>query len=183
MIRLAVLISVFLLASVAVLAQKDSPAYAGTWNLDVEKSELGRRPIKSMKMTVTQTDTELSYQRKAEFDENAGQGFGRRGLRGGMGGEQAFTYDLTGRETTAPVTRGRGGSAKLSASMKDGVLKLTQTREFEGRMGAMTITMVETWSLSEDGTQLTVASETETPRGTRSSKMVFVKLEEIGLDK
>ncbi len=172
----AVLAVLVLVLSAVAFGQKDAPDFAGEWNLDVENSELGRRPIKSMTMTVTQTENELSYQRKAEMDENVGQGFGRRGMRGG-GGEQAFTFDLTGKETTAPVARGRGGSAKLMASVKDGVLTLAQTREFEGRMGPMTIKMTETWTLSEDGNTLTVNSETETPRGTRSSKMVFVKAE------
>ena len=58
---------------------------------------------------------------------------------------------------------------------KDGGLKLTQDRSFEGPMGAMTIKTVENWKLSEDGKTLTVSSNTETPRGTRSQKMVFTK--------
>ena len=113
---------IVLLVGVAA-AQKDNPAFAGTWNLDVDKSELGRRPIKSMTMTVTQSETELSYQRKAEIDEDAASGFGgnRRGMRGG-GGERIMTFDLTGKETSAPGQGRRGGLSKLSASSKEGKL-------------------------------------------------------------
>ena len=43
--------------------QKEVTNFAGIWNLEVEKSELGERSrIESMKMTVTQTDKELAFE-------------------------------------------------------------------------------------------------------------------------
>ncbi|MDH3493956.1 MAG: hypothetical protein OEM82_10430 [Acidobacteriota bacterium] len=161
--------------------QKEVTNFAGIWNLEVEKSELGERSrIESMKMTVTQTDKELAFERKAEIEERSdGDGFGggRRGMARGPGamGGQAASYDLTGKETIAPG--GRGGSAKLKAEMHGATVKLIQKREFEGPMGSVSIKSVETWSLSEDGKTLTVSSETETPRGIRNSKMVFTRAE------
>ncbi len=158
--------------SVAVSAQGE---FAGDWTLDKEKSELGERSrVKSMTMNVTQSDTELTYERKVEREEG-GQGGGGRGGRGPRGGGNAgaVTYNLEGEETTATTPR---GEAKLTAKKLEGdKLELTRSQSFEGRMGAITIKTVETWELSEDGKTLTVSSETETPRGARNSKMVFSK--------
>ena len=86
-----------------------------------------------------------------------------------------MTFDLTGKETSAPGQGRRGGISKLSASSKEGMLNLSIVREFEGPMGSISIKTTETWSLSEDGNTLTVSSESETPRGVRNAKMVFTR--------
>ena len=149
--------------------------YAGSWKLDVEASNMGRRQVKSMTMTVNETETEFSYSRKAEFESNGQRqgrrGFGRRGNRGG-GGSQTFKFDASGKETSQEARR---GTTKLSMSKSDGKVVLNQVRSFEGPMGEMEIKTVEKWSLSEDGKKLTVVSVTETPRGTREATLVFVK--------
>jgi hypothetical protein len=132
-----------------------------------------------MDMKVTQTDSELTYTRTAERDprEDMSGGGGQRRPGGGMGGmasgDMSSTFDLSGKETTAPGAA--RGSVKLKAKSKSGSMELTQTREFEGRMGSMKLVTVETWKLSEDGNTLTVSSKTETPRGSRNSTMVFVR--------
>ena len=151
--------------------------YAGDWKLDLSKSEMGQRSrIESMTMNVTQTDTELTYKRTAKLAEgDGGQGGGRRRGLGGNAG--SVTYDLTGKETSAEIGGGRfTGKATYKAETKDGKLVLTTTRTFETPNGTRNIKTVETWSLSEDGKTLTIASETNTPRGSRSSKMVFTKV-------
>ena len=166
---LGAVLSLFVI-TVAVSAQGN---FAGDWTLDKDKSEMGERSrIKSMTMNVTQSDAELKYERKAEREERegGGRGAGRRG-RGGNAGSVAVSLD--GKETTVKTPR---GDAKLTAKKLDGnKLQVTRAQTFEGRMGEITITTVETWELSDDGKTLTVSSETETPRGTRNSKMVFVK--------
>jgi hypothetical protein len=170
-----------LVMAAAVSAQEKQTNFAGDWKLDKDKSELGERNrIESMTMKVTQTEKELTVERKAERagrPGDEGEGRGRRGMRGGGGNQQPLTYSLDGKETKATTGGGRfGGEAKLKAkSEKDGKMKLMQTRSFEGPMGSMSIKTTEIWELSADGKTLTVSSETETPRGTRSSKMVFMK--------
>ena len=167
-----------LVFAAVVYGQKETTNFAGTWNLDVEKSELGGRSrIKSMTMTVTHSENELSYERKVEREEpsDGGMGGGRgmgRGRRGG--GNPAATFDLTGKETSAP-SGGAGGDSKLKAEIDGSTLKLVQDRNFNSPRGEISIITTEKWSLSEDGNTLTVTSETETPRGTRSSTMVFSK--------
>jgi TonB family protein len=175
---------IVLLAVAFVSAQnKDVGDYAGNWTLDTEKSELGERSrIESMTMEVRQTETDLTVERKATLAERENNDDGRRG--GGMGrgggfgdGERALTFDLGGKETlAAPTGGGRGGEIKLKAEVeKDGTLKLTQTRNIESPRGEITVKTVETWKKSADGNTLTVTTETETPRGKRSMKMVFTR--------
>ena len=157
--------------------QKEMPDFSGTWSLDVTRSEMGRRPVKSMTMNVIQDASLLSYQRKTEFDEGARFGAGRRGMgRGRIGdGGQPLAFDLSGKETSSASAAGMGGDVKLSANLDGEHLRLSVTRSFNGMMGEMTIKTVELWSLSENSKTLTVSSESETPRGTRSSKMVFTR--------
>ncbi len=169
-----------LLTVVAISAQDKTVNFVGDWTLDKDKSELGERSrIESMTMKVSQTDKELTFERKTKRAERSdGEGRGGRGRRGMRGGnQQPMTYNLEGKETEAQMGSGRfAGKAKLKANMeKDGKLKLTQTRSFETPRGAVTIKNIETWELSDDGKMLTVSSEIETPRGNRSSKMVFTK--------
>jgi hypothetical protein len=164
-----VMLAAMLVFSAIAFGQNETKSFAGTWNLDIEKSELGERSrIKSMTMTVTQSETELSYERKVERKEGGG---GRRGMGRGGGANLPTTFDLSGKETAAPG--GGRGTAKLKAESKNGILKLMRTVDFEGRMGQVTVKNTETWSVSEDGKTLTIAAESENPRGTRSSKMVF----------
>lgn len=172
---LGIVMCVFTLVGAA-SAQKAN--YSGNWVLDKDKSELGRRSrVKLMTMKVTQSETELSYERKVEREEG-GSGRGGRGRgRGGRGRNAgAVKFNLEGKESEVPGS-GRFGKAKLKAKiLDDGGLGLTQIRSFEGRNGSVEIKTVETWKLSKDGNTLTISSETETPRGTRSSKMVFSKV-------
>ena len=168
--KIMVMLAAMFVFSAIAFGQNETKIFAGTWNLDMEKSELGERSrIKSMTMTVTQSETELSYERKVERSE--GGGGGRRGMGRGGGANLPTTFDLSGKETAAPG--GGRGTTKLKAESKDGILKLMRTIDFEGRMGQVTVKNTETWSVSEDGKTLTIAAENENPRGTRSSKMVF----------
>lgn len=166
--------AILLFAAFTVFSQEKARDYSGTWKLDLAKSEMGERSrVESMDMTVTQSDNDLNVERKAKMSEPPGGGMGGRGGMGGPGGGK-MTYDLSGKDTK--VSGAMGGEVGLQAKVeKDGGLKLTQNRSFEGPMGAMTIKTVETWSLSEDGKTLTVSSSTETPRGTRNQKMVFAR--------
>ena len=173
----------------AVSAQNKAADYSGKWNLDVSKSKLDERArIESMTMTVSQTDKELKVessvkraerqdggdQRRAGMPNGGGMGGMRRG--GGFGGDGTSVYTLDGKETTNDMSGAMGGKMSLKAKTeKDGKLTLLQTREFETQMGAMSMKTTETWSLSTDGKTLTVKRESETPRGTNSSEMIFTK--------
>lgn len=181
-----VLAAVFclILGAAAVHAQDKAADFSGNWELDVSKSKLSERmPVEAMNLNVTQTDKEISVETKTvrparpEGDMRGGNGgigrggAGRGGMGGGLpGGDGTFTYTLDGKETSA------AGDVKLKAKFeKDGKMKLTQTRSFETPMGAVSVKTVETWQLSDEGRTLKINRDMETPRGTQSSELVFVK--------
>ncbi|NNE98593.1 MAG: hypothetical protein HKN25_06200 [Pyrinomonadaceae bacterium] len=166
-----------LLAMTFSVPAQSNTSFAGDWTLDMDKSQLGERSrVESMTMKVTQSDNELTYERKVEREAREGGGGGRGMGRGRGGNVGAIAFNLDGTETKAEGGGRRGGKVTLQAKMLEGGnLELHQTRSFEGPMGAISIKTVETWELSEDGKTLTVSSETETPRGNRSAKMVFSK--------
>lgn len=177
-------LSVFVcLLAVSAFAQNKN--FSGSWTLDVGKSKLDERMrIESMTMTVAQTDKDIKVETAtkrlpppADAGGGMGGGMGRGGGMRGMGGDSSFTYTLDGKETSVNQETPMGAmSVKLKAEMeKDGKLKLSSSRTFNTPNGEMTMTTKETWTLSEDGKTLTVKRDSESPRGTNSSEMVFTK--------
>jgi opacity protein-like surface antigen len=159
---------VLLIALVAALAMpyaafaQAKPDFAGTWTLDAAKSDPP----------------------PARGGGGAGGGGGRGGGRaggggGGRGGGGPITitqtateitignqtYKLDGTETE--VQMGRGGAAKAKASWEGDKLVITTNID----AGGQAITQKAVRSLSADGKEMTV--ETETPAGTR--KQVYTK--------
>jgi TonB family protein len=97
---------------------------------------------------------------------------------GGMagGGNSNLTYTLNGKETRTTQDSPMGAiPVTLKANLQGDILKLTQTRTINTQMGEITMITKEIWSLSADGKTLTVKRETQTPRGTNSSELVFAK--------
>jgi hypothetical protein len=179
--KLVFLIAVFSLSSLASFAQEKSGDYSGIWTLDASKSKLDERArIESMKMTVTQTAKDITVatetKRQAPPEGAAGRPGGGMG-RGGMGGgDNSFTYTLDGKETKTEVNGAMGAMpVALKAVNEGGKLNLSSSRTFSGPMGEITATTKETWSLSPDGKTLTVEREQQSPRGSNTSTMVFVK--------
>ncbi|MBS1797020.1 MAG: hypothetical protein JSS81_24550 [Acidobacteria bacterium] len=181
------------LLAISAFAQDKKTDFSGTWSLDKTKSQLDQRMqmgVESMTLTVAQTDKDIKVTTETKrtpppdgaMQGGGGQGNGQGGGQGrGMGrggfGDGTNLYTLDGKETTTEVDGPMGKMpVKLKAEMeKDGKLKLTSVRTFSGQMGEITLTTKETWSLSEDGKTLTVKRDSESPRGTNSSEMVFTK--------
>ena len=162
--------------------------FGGTWTLDVSKSKLDERArIESMSMTVTQTATDIKVETAtkrlpppADASTGGPPGGGGRaggGGRGGFGGgDDTTVYTLDGKETSMETDGPMGKMpVKLKAGIEVGKLKLSKSGTFSTQMGEISITTKETWSLSDDGKTLTVKRDTESPRGTNSSEMVFTK--------
>jgi hypothetical protein len=178
------------LTAISAFAQDNKKAadFSGSWTLDVSKSKLDERArIESMTMTVTQTDKDIKIEtatKRLPPPEGAGGGGGQGGGmgRGGMGrggfggGDGTTTYTLDGKETSIEADGPMGKiPVKLKAELEAGKLKLSSSRTFNTQMGEVTMTTKETWTLSDDGKTLTVKRDTESPRGTNSSEMVFTK--------
>ncbi|MGI8639991.1 MAG: hypothetical protein ACR2MG_08540 [Pyrinomonadaceae bacterium] len=186
-----------LLATGAVFAQDKTTNqtkttnFAGIWELDAAKSKMSKRMrVESITMNVAQTDKELKVEstikrgaptEEKRADVNGGMmgGTGRvgGGMRGAMmDGTQTVSYSLDGKETKLETPGIPGAGATLKATLeKDGKLKLTSSRTFNGQMGEMTATTRETWELTDGGKTLKVTRDTESPRGTQSSEMYFTR--------
>lgn len=177
--------------AISAFAQDKKADFSGNWTLDVSKSKLDERArIESMTMNVTQTDKDLKVETATKrmpppdgaMQGGGGQGggMGRGGGFGGGGfggGDSTTTYNLDGKETKISQETQMGAvPVSLKAKIEtDGKLKLSQSRTINTQMGEISITTKETWTLSDEGKTLTVKRETETPRGTNSSEMVFTK--------
>ncbi len=171
----------------ATAAEAQKANFSGTWKLDTANSKTNERvPIESMTMTVEQSETELgvtTVTKRAAPPSDApaagggrpGGGGGGRGMGGGMG-DGKTVYNLAGKETIVEMDGPNGKvPVKYKAANEGGVLKLSSSRSFSGPMGDITITTKEKWTLSADGTKLTVEREQSTPRGAMTSTMVFTK--------
>ncbi len=180
-IKIVLTLVLTLVFAAAISAQDKMTDFSGKWDLDVSKSKLSEQMrIESMTMTVSQTDKEIKIEsstKRPERQDGGGTGGGmRRGMGGGLGGDSQTIYTLDGKETVTDMAGAMGGkmTAKAKAE-KDGKLKLEQTRNVETPMGARSMKLTEMWSLSADGKTLTVKRDTESPRGTNSSELVFTK--------
>ena len=186
-----------MLAASAVFAQDKmtgqmkSTGFAGSWEFDKTKSKMPETSrVESISLNVTQNDKELKVEKTTKRgapteikrpDNNAG-GMMNGGMRGGgmrggmMDGTQTVSYSLDGKETKLETPGIPGAAATLKANMeKDGKLKLSSTRSFNGQMGEMTMTNKETWELLDGGKTLKIISDVESPRGTQTSEMYFTK--------
>lgn len=171
----------FLLMVVAASAQKAN--FAGTWNLDKEKSQgLNQRMQGADKVswTITQDDQTVSIEQKVEGGQApaggpAAGGGGGRGMGGGMGGPQS--YKLDGNEATSDVNFGQAsGKLTTKATMSGGTLELMRKTSFTGQDGTERVTTItQKLSLSADGKVLTVVAHTEGGRGASDSTLVFNK--------
>ncbi|MBK7707545.1 MAG: hypothetical protein IPN69_07135 [Acidobacteria bacterium] len=176
------LTAILCVAAFSAAAQKTTD-FSGTWTLDVSKSKLDERArIESMTMTVTQTDKDIKIESAtkrlpppadASGGGRGGMGQGRGGFGGGDG---VFTYTLDGKESQISQEGPMGAiPVTLKGKFEESKLKLSQSRTFSTQMGEITMTTKDTWTLSDDGKTLTVNRESESPRGTNSSEMVFTK--------
>lgn len=191
-----ILLFVSICFAVIGISAQTSTNYGGTWELDTTASKLDERTrVESIKLIVTQTDKELSVtsetKRQApsagERPANGAQrgesrgggrmggGMGRGGMGGGLGAADGkLIYSLDGKETSDTQVSAMGSvPVKLKAQVESNKLKLSVTRTLTTQMGEMTIKTKEEWSLSPDGKVLTIKRETENPRGSNSTTLVF----------
>lgn len=179
--RKILFLSIFICLSViSAFAQEivNTKDFSGDWELDVSKSKLDERSrIESMTMKVVQTNDEIKIETVTKRAEGNGDGRGGRMMMGG-GGNSDLTYMLNGKESKITQDSPMGAvPVTLKAKLDGDKLKLNQTRTINSpQMGAVSITTKETWILSADGNTLTVKRDTETPRGTNSSEMIFEKV-------
>jgi len=176
----AAILTLFVMA-VSVSAQKGAN-FSGTWTLDISKSKLGERNnIESQTLTVVHTEKDIKVSaatKRAARPAGAPAGGGGRpgGGMGGPGGDNTATYTLDGKEVTIEQDTPRGKvPVKMTGKADGGKLSLSTSRTFQGPNGEMTMTTKETWSLSADGSTLTVDRESASMRGPMTTQSVYTR--------
>lgn len=172
--KILFLTAVVCLLAISAFAQNKTD-FSGDWELDTVSSKMDERMrVESMTMKVQQTEKDITV---GTFTKRAISNEGGMNRGGGGTTPTALTYSLEGKETKAEVGAGAmAGTATLKASLgADGKLNLSAVRNINTQMGAMTITVNETWELADGGKTLKVTRNMETPRGTQNSELIFAK--------
>lgn len=160
--RLAVVLAVTTLATtgIAQTAPSAKPNFAGTWKLNLQKSDLGQFAPDSETYTVTQTADEIkiAIASTGQFPIN-----------------YSFSAKLDGSDTPVAADAFPADSpfkiVTSKAEWKDNSLVITQITSFQDSKG----TLVSTFTLSDDGKTLTRVSHIVFDQGAFDSKSVYDK--------
>lgn len=143
------------------------PNFAGTWMLDKSKSEGLQGNMANLDQTwvITQDAKTLNIETTI------------------TGGDQQrpprkSSYNLDGSETTSDMPAGGRMTGKTTSKTKwqgDSILEISSV--LKGNMGGtdFTATTTEHWELADGGKTLKIHRTTESPQGTRETKLVLTK--------
>lgn len=143
----------------SVLAQKAS--FAGTWNLNQEKSQLGEGPGRraSAKLVITEIESSMIVERTSSRQS----------------GETVTTkeiYNLTGTETdNSTENRKRKSTASWSADSRELTIKSSTTVERNGN--TMEMKSSEVYKISDDKKKLTIENTMSSQRGEFKTTLVY----------
>lgn len=158
----------FLLAFTALVFAGDAQVnFSGEWNLNKDKSDQpsGRRRGRMLatKMMISQKDNDLTveriYKRKNGEERNVTEKFTLDGKK--------CTNEVMNREMTSTVERTKDGKS----------LTINSKMTFERQGKSFEMTSTEKWTLVNDGKSLEIESTFHTPRGDRSRKAFYDRVE------
>jgi hypothetical protein len=137
------------------LMAANTPNFSGSWKLNAAKSDFGPMPAPDkMDRTIKHEDPTMEMKTT------------QVGQQGEITTEMKYVTD--GKEF---VNKGPRGEVKSVATWEAGKLVVKSKREVQG----MEITITETWSLSEDGKNITIVNSISTPQGDFEAKIVMDK--------
>jgi hypothetical protein len=144
------------------VAQTAKPNFAGTWKLNLAKSDLGQMAPTSETNTISQTADTVTVAIVSDREQ------------GKM--TYSFPVKLDGTDTPVPADAFPADSMfKLLSSKAEwvgGSLVITQTTTFQDTKG----TLKSTFTLSDDGKTLTKATHIKFDQGEFDSKSVYDKV-------
>jgi hypothetical protein len=147
--------AILLLALAAAVPALAKPNFTGDWKLNASKSEFGQMPPpSSMSQKISHEDPKLKSAVK------------QAGQQGEF--EMESTYTTDGKENTNEVF---GQAVKSTAKWEGDTLVI----ESKMRFGENDMTIVEKWTLSEDGKTLTKAQLFKSAMGEGQIKLVMEK--------
>ncbi len=146
--------------AVAQTADQAKPNFAGTWKLNLQKSDLGQMAPDSETYTVTQTvdDIKIAIASTGQFPIN-----------------YTFAAKLDGTDTPIAADAFPADSPfrilTSKAAWQGASLIITQTTSFQDAKGTLT----STYTLSDDGKTLTKATHIKFDQGEFDAKSVYDK--------
>lgn len=153
--RTRTIVSAFALTALTATWALAAPNFTGSWKLNTSKSEFGQMPPpNSMTQTITHEEPKIKVAVKQSSD------------MGDFDYEREYTTD--GQESTAEM---RGNPVKSTVKWDGSILVVTT----KGKFGDNDFTMVDRWSLSEDGKTLTVNRHFSSDMGEMDNKLVLEK--------
>jgi hypothetical protein len=160
--RLAVVaLAAFTTIGIAQTPAQAKPNFAGTWNLNLQKSDLGQMAPNSETNTITQNADQIKVAIASDSQ------FGKINY--------SFAAKLDGTDTPTAADAFPADSPfrilTSKAEWKDNSLIVTQTTSFQDSKG----TLVSTYTLSDDGKTLTKATHIVFDQGAFDSKSVYDK--------
>lgn len=151
--------SFLLFAAFTVSAQK--PSFAGTWNLNQEKSQLGEGPGRraATKLVITEVESSMIVDRTST--RQSGETMTTKDI-----------YNLTGTETdNSTENRKKKSTASWSADSKELTIKSTTTFERDGN--SMEMKSTEVYKISADKKTLTIDNTMSSQRGEFKTTLVY----------
>ncbi|MFO7671039.1 MAG: hypothetical protein R6W31_15385 [Bacteroidales bacterium] len=136
--------------------------FSGEWVLNESKSELGEgRMFSPTKMTVQQEGNSITLER----------------TRTGREGEERTSKEVLTLDGKESINKSENRTSTSTAAWsKDGKSLTIQTNTVFDRQGeTFEMKSTEVWTMEEDGKILTVQSDSTSPRGERSVKLVYDK--------
>lgn len=150
----------FVLGGVTLAAEE---GFVGAWRLDVERSDpYGQgqqtRPLPNIDMTVTLYGDNVGVERLYTV------GMEERGIE--------FTYVTDGKPHDLPSI---AGSRSTRARWKKNKLVVSYTLARQTQRGPIDLDINETWSVSEDGDELTIVYVTRAAQRAFNRKEIYVR--------
>ena len=155
----SLLVALFVLSSAGVSSAQDLPDFSGKWSLDAAKSDFGPMPPpESMTYVVDHKEPALKIVTT------------QKGQQGETTNERNVTTD--GKDNVNKLRMPMGETDVKSTTKWTGKTLVTA---FKLDMQGMTLDIVESWKLSDDGKVLTVLREIGTDQGNFAVTTVFNK--------
>ena len=155
----SLLVALLVLAPAGAASAQDLPNFTGKWSLDVSKSDFGPMPPpESMTVVVDHKEPTLKIVTA------------QKGQQGEMTNERNVTTD--GKDNVNKLRMPAGESDVKSMTKWDGKTLMTA---FKLDVQGMSLDIVESWKLSDDGKVLTVLREIGTDQGNFAVTTVFNK--------
>lgn len=154
-----IFVSLLFFTAFTVSAQK--PSFAGTWNLNQEKSQLGEGPGRRAAAKIVINEIESSMIVERTSTRQSGETMTTKEI-----------YNLTGTETdNSTENRKKKSVASWSADSKELTIKSTTTFERDGN--SMEMKSTEVYKISDDKKTLTIDNTMSSQRGDFKTTLVY----------